>query len=118
MAWFKKTRKPIDPASGASSRVPEGLWVKCPSCSQILYHKDLVANLQVCPSCTHHFRINARERLRLLFDGEWVEHDTHLRSLDPLSFTGTKPYRAQLQSAMKATGLRDAIVTASGTIGG
>jgi acetyl-CoA carboxylase carboxyl transferase subunit beta len=116
MAWFKKVRKPIAASSGQPSRVPEGLWVKCPSCSQVLYHKDLVANLQVCPKCAHHFRINARERLRVLFDGEWVEYDTHLRSLDPLSFTGTKPYRAQLQSAMKATGLKDAVVVASGAI--
>ena len=118
MAWFKKTRKPIETQAGANSRVPEGLWVKCPACSQIIYNKDLVANLHVCPKCAHHFRINARERLRLLFDGEWAEYDTHLRSLDPLSFTGTKPYRAQLQSAMKSTGLKDAVVTASGEVDG
>jgi len=116
MAWFKKTRKPIETSSDTPSRVPEGLWVKCPSCSQVLYHKDLVANMQVCPACAHHFRINARERLRLLFDGAWIEHDTHLRSLDPLSFTGKKPYRAQLLSAMKSTGLKDAVVVASGTV--
>jgi acetyl-CoA carboxylase carboxyl transferase subunit beta len=118
MAWFKKTRKPIEAPSDKSSRVPEGLWVKCPSCSQVLYNKDLEASHQVCPKCAHHFRINATERLRLLFDGDWVEHDASLRSLDPLTFTGTKPYRAQLTAAMKATGLKDAIVVASGALDG
>ena len=71
MAWFKKTRKPIAaPAKEKPSRVPEGLWVKCPGCSQIIYNKDLATNLNVCPKCAHHFRINATERLRMLFDGD------------------------------------------------
>ena len=60
MAWFKKTRTPIAAqAKEKPSRVPEGLWVKCPDCSQVIYNKDLAANLSVCPKCTHHFRINA-----------------------------------------------------------
>ena len=71
MAWFKKTRKPMaPPAKDKASRVPEGLWVKCPGCSQVIYNKDLAANLSVCPKCAHHFRINAAERLRMLFDGD------------------------------------------------
>ena len=73
MAWFKKTRKPIAaPAKEKPSRVPEGLWVKCPGCSQVIYNKDLAANLNVCPKCAHHFRLNAAERLRMLFDGAWI----------------------------------------------
>ena len=91
MAWFKKTRKPMASAKDKSSRVPEGLWVKCPDCSQILYNKDLTSNLNVCPKCTHHFRIGAAERLRMLFDGDWTEHDTGLTSTDPLGFTDTTP---------------------------
>ena len=79
MAWFKRTRRPLT-STAKSSRVPEGLWVKCPSCAQILYNKDLVANLQVCPKCAHHFRMSARERLALLFDGEFTIHDAGLRS--------------------------------------
>src|SRR6185295_13137977 len=77
MAWFKKTRTPITaPAKVKASRVPEGLWVKCPGCSQIIYNKDLATNLNVCPKCAHHFRIGALERLRTLFDdGVWVEHE-------------------------------------------
>src|SRR5262245_3461921 len=109
MAWFKKARKPIAKGREAASRVPEGLWVKCPDCTQIIYNKDLVGTFNVCPKCAHHFRISATERLRLLFDGEWTEHDKNLVSTDPLHFTDTKPYRARLQAGMESTGLRDAV---------
>jgi acetyl-CoA carboxylase carboxyl transferase subunit beta len=119
MAWFKKTRTPIAPPSKEKpSRVPEGLWVKCPDCSQIIYNKDLATNLHVCPKCAHHFRLNATDRLRTLFDGEWVEHDRGLTSTDPLNFTDTKPYKRRLEVSMAATGLKDAIITASGVIDG
>ncbi len=119
MAWFKKTRKPM--AAGTKekpSRVPEGLWVKCPGCSQAIYNKDLATNFNVCPKCAHHFRINATERLKMLFDGDWVEYDKDLVSTDPLGFTDTKPYKARLQASIESTGLKDAIVSASGTIDG
>ena len=96
MAWFKKARKPIAPSDGKASRVPEGLWVKCPGCSQAIYNKDLAANLNVCPKCAHHFRLSAAERLRMLFDGDWTEHDSSLTSTDPLSFTDTKAYKTRL----------------------
>src|SRR5438093_8556211 len=119
MAWFKKTRKPIAaPARDKASRVPEGLWVKCPDCSQVIYNKDLATNLGVCPKCAHHFRITAAERVRMLFDGEWVEHDKDLCSTDPLLFTDTKPYKARLKAGIEATGLKDAVIVASGTIDG
>jgi acetyl-CoA carboxylase carboxyl transferase subunit beta len=117
MSWFKKDRKPIVPqAKEKPSRVPEGLWVKCPGCAQIIYNKDLVTNLNVCPKCVHHFRVSACERLRMLFDGEWVEYDKGLVSTDPLAFTDTKPYKARLKSSREATGLTDAVVVASGQI--
>ena len=119
MPWFKKTKKPITtPAKEKASRVPEGLWVKCPDCGQILYNKDLVTNHNVCTKCAHHFRIGAAERLRLLFDGEWIEHDKDLVSTDPLQFVDTKPYKARLQQSIEATGLKDAIVVGSGTLDG
>ena len=118
MAWFKKARKPIAPAKDKASRVPEGLWVKCPECSQIIYNKDLATNLSVCPKCAHHFRITSAERLKTLFDGEWVEHDANLTSTDPLNFTDTKPYKARLEASMAATGMKDAVVVGSGTIDG
>ena len=119
MTWFKKTRKPMAAAAKEKpSRVPEGLWVKCPDCSQVIYNKDLAANINVCPKCGHHFRINATERLRMLFDGEWTEYDKDLVSTDPLHFTDTKPYRSRLEASIESTGLKDAIITASGRIDG
>jgi acetyl-CoA carboxylase carboxyl transferase subunit beta len=119
MAWFKKTRKPMaTPAKEKPSRVPEGLWVKCPGCSQVIYNKDLAANLSVCPKCAHHFRINATERLRMLFDGDWTEFDKDLVSTDPLEFTDTKPYKARLQASIANTGMKDAVIVATGTVDG
>ena len=117
MAWFKKVRKPIE-ASPDKSRVPEGLWVKCPSCGQVIYNKDLAASLSVCTKCAHHFRLSASERLRTLLDGDWEEHDSGLTSTDPLLFTDTKPYRQRLEASIAGTGLNDAVITASGRVGG
>jgi acetyl-CoA carboxylase carboxyl transferase subunit beta len=117
MAWFKKERKPIESAN-KESRVPEGLWVKCPSCGHVIYNKDLTASLSVCTKCAHHFRLSAAERLRALFDGAWVEHDTHLQSTDPLRFTDTKPYEQRLKTTIAATGASDAVITATGRING
>ena len=117
MAWFKKDKKPIEPPVD-KSRVPEGLWVKCPACSQIIYNKDLAASISVCTKCAHHFRLTASERLASLFDGEWTEYDQGLTSTDPLSFTDTKPYRKRLESSIAGTGLKDAVITATGTIEG
>jgi len=117
MAWFTKTRKPMAPPDQAS-RVPEGLYVKCPGCAQAIYNKDLAANLSVCPRCAHHFRMTATERLAMLFDGHYEVHDAGLASTDPLEFTDTKPYKDRLRSSMAATGMKDAVVTATGRIEG
>src|SRR6476661_10746952 len=115
MAWFKKTKKPIAAkAKEKASRVPEGLWVKCPDCAQAIYNKDLAANLNVCPKCSHHFRIGAADRLRTLFDdASWTEYDKDLVSTDPLQFTDTKPYKDRLKTTIAATGLKDAVIVAS-----
>jgi len=119
MAWFKKTRKPIASTAEKSSRVPEGLWIKCPGCAQIIYNKDLDKNQQVCPKCAHHFRISAADRLRSLFDnGAWAEHFPDLTSNDPLTFTDTKPYRDRLRSTIAKTGMNDALIVATGTLDG
>jgi acetyl-CoA carboxylase carboxyl transferase subunit beta len=117
MAWFKKQRKPIEPGD-KQSRVPEGLWVKCPSCGQIIYNKDLAASLSVCTKCGHHFRLSAVERLRSLFDGHWTEYDRGLTSTDPLKFSDTKPYHQRLDASIASTGLNDAVITATGRING
>src|SRR5689334_5283921 len=120
MAWFKKTRKPIASSTAEKpSRVPEGLWVKCPSCTQLIYKKDLEQSLNVCPKCTHHFRVTAAERLKALFDdGEYAEHFPDLVSTDPLEFTDTKPYRERLKKSIEATGLKDAVIVATGQMEG
>jgi acetyl-CoA carboxylase carboxyl transferase subunit beta len=118
MAWFKKARKPIA-APDKASRVPEGLWVKCPDCDAIIYTRDLVKSLSVCTKCNHHFRLTARERLLSLFDGEyWVEQDAGLRSNDPLVFSDTKPYRERLAASRAATGLPDAVIVGVGRVDG
>ena len=120
MAWFKKARKPIASSTAEKpSRVPEGLWIKCPGCTQLIYKKDLDESLNVCPKCGHHFRISAAERLRALFDdGRYTEHFPNLISLDPLQFTDTKPYRQRLQHTITSTGLKDAIIVATGKLDG
>ena len=118
MAWFKKVRKPIEPQAKKESRVPEGLWIKCLSCAEIIYNKDLVATINVCPKCAHHFRLGATERLRMLFDDEWEEFDAGLQSTDPLEFVDTKPYKTRLDASITATGMKDAVICAIGTIDG
>ena len=119
MAWFKRARKPIAAAKDKTSRVPEGLWVKCPGCEQVIYNKDLATNLSVCPKCAHHFRIGATDRLQMLLDdGTFTEYDKGLVSTDPLKFTDTKPYRTRLESSIEATGQKDAVIAASGRIEG
>jgi len=120
MAWFKKTRRPMASKTAEQpSRVPEGLWVKCPDCSQPVYKPDLESNLSVCPKCAHHFRMSATERLASLFDdGRYTEYFAKLRSNDPLTFTDTKPYKERLIKARDATGLEDAVIVASGKLEG
>jgi len=120
MAWFKKARKPrASSTADKPSRVPEGLWVKCPDCAQILYNKDLEKNLSVCPKCGYHFRLSAAERLRALLDeGRWTEHHVGLTSTDPLRFTDTKAYRDRLRAAEDTTGASDAVIVATGRLDG
>ena len=118
MVWFKKIRKPIaTPAE--TSRVPDGLWVKCGSCGKILYTKDLKKTLRVCSKCGYHFRLGAAERLRSLLDyGRWEEYDGDLVSTDPLGFHDTKPYQERLTASAKTTGLNDAVISAVGRLDG
>lgn len=118
MAWFKKARRPIA-VPEKTSRVPEGLWIKCPDCSAIIYTKDLTKNVGVCDKCSHHFRLTASERLAVLFDdAEWTEQDAGLASTDPLKFTDTKAYADRLVAGRNATGQRDAVIVGIGRIEG
>ena len=122
MAWFRKVREPKEPREPRerrSSKVPEGLWVKCDSCRQILYNKELARNFKICPKCGFHFRLSAAERLRMLFDGEqYAELESELRSADPLRFRDTKRYRDRLAENEESIGPSDAIVIGSGTLDG
>jgi acetyl-CoA carboxylase carboxyl transferase subunit beta len=116
MAWFKK--EPLSPAE-SKVRMPQGLWIKCEDCKEILAKPELERNLNVCPRCQYHYRLPARARIELLADaGSFVEHDASLRSLDPLLFKDQKSYADRLRAARKATGLAEAVITGAASIGG
>jgi acetyl-CoA carboxylase carboxyl transferase subunit beta len=118
MAWFKRESGELD-NSGAKKVRTEGLWVKCESCRQIIWKKDLEDNLSVCPKCDKHFRIDARTRLALLLDdGEYAVYDDNLESNDPLKFVDLKAYSSRLAQAQEDTGLRDAVINAVGKLDG
>jgi len=116
MAWFKRQSGDVD-ASGAKKVRTEGLWVKCDNCRQIIWKKDLEENLNVCPKCDHHFRIDARARLALLLDGNQYQiFDCNLVSTDPLEFVDLKAYSSRLAQAQSETGLSDAVINARGKL--
>src|SRR5689334_9110496 len=118
MAWFKRESVELDASGGKKIRT-EGLWVKCENCRQIIWKKDLEENLNVCPKCDKHFRIDARTRLaQLIDDNQYEAFDTNLVSTDPLKFVDLKPYSSRLKQARKDTGLTDAIVNVEGKIQG
>jgi len=120
MAWFTRQKPGVESGAEGERRVKtEGLWLKCEKCSQIVWKKALDENLQCCPKCNHHFRIDARARLAMLFDGEYQEFDARMVSTDPLSFEwGSKTYADRLKSEQSLTHLPDAVVSASGTLEG
>jgi acetyl-CoA carboxylase carboxyl transferase subunit beta len=116
MAWFKRESGELN-TSGEKTVRTEGLWVKCESCRQIIWKKDLEENLNVCPKCEKHFRIDARTRLALLMDdNEYETFDENLSSTDPLKFVDLKPYSSRLRQAQHDTGLRDAVINARGKL--
>jgi len=116
MAWFKRESGELD-TSGEKKVRTEGLWVKCEGCRQIIWKKDLEENMNVCPKCDKHFRIDARTRLaQLLDDNQYETFDGNLASTDPLKFVDLKPYSSRLRQAKKDTGLEDAIINAHGKL--
>jgi len=121
MAWFDdlKTPRIKSQVSQRASRVPEGLWVKCGSCGEILQSKVLKDQLHVCPECSHHFRMTAAERIRSLSDeGSFEEIAEDLVSNDPLEFDDRKPYRDRLRSSAVSTGVRDAFIVGKAKLKG
>jgi acetyl-CoA carboxylase carboxyl transferase subunit beta len=118
MAWFKRQSGELD-GSGEKKIRTEGLWVKCDNCRQIIWKKDLEENLNVCPKCDKHFRIDARSRLaQLLDDNQYEVFDSNLSSTDPLKFVDLKPYSSRLKQAQKDTELTDAVINAQGKLNG
>ena len=117
MAWFRKEKKPLEAVD--KTAIPEGLWIKCDECKEIVYRKEVEQNLSVCPKCGYHFRITARERFEMLFDdGKYKEFASDIRSADPLDFRDTKRYRDRLKVYEQRVGKDDAVVCAEGKLGG
>jgi acetyl-CoA carboxylase carboxyl transferase subunit beta len=115
MTWFKREKKPIE-APDERRVVTEGLWIKCSGCKEPLWKKDLEGNLQVCPKCSYHYKISAYDRIKLLMDPGWVEHDATLYATDPLHFKANKAYRESLDALPKKVGVLEAVVNVEGTI--
>lgn len=117
MAWFKKTKgqQKIE----KKVKIPEGLWVKCENCKEIVYKKEIDKNLRVCPKCNYHFRISARERLKLMADeGSFVETSPDITPADPLAFRDSVPYKDRIRDNQKRSGLREAVITGEALING
>jgi len=117
MAWFRKEKKPKEPVEQKTT-IPEGLWVKCEECKEIIFRKTVEQNLNVCPKCGAHFSLSARERFELLFDGDYEEFATEIRSGDPLEFVDTKKYPDRLSVYTKKVGPGDAVLCAEGQLDG
>lgn len=118
MSWLKKLLPSIIKTDGPLKKgVPEGLWIKCMGCGTVLYSTELEKNLSVCPACNHHHRINARQRLNMFLDaGSQEELAKEIEPVDRLRFKDSKKYKDRISQAQKATGERDALVVAKGTL--
>ena len=119
MAWFKKTKAPLEAIAAKKVQIPEGVWTKCQNCQEIIYFKEIERNLKVCPKCDYHFRISASERIELVLDeGSFREMDAGLVSIDFLDFKDSQQYSERLARAMKKNGRTEAVVCGEGTIFG
>ena len=118
MAWFKKNNAPSAP-TGARKEIPQGLWIKCEGCSAALYASDLKANFRVCPKCTYHFRVSARERIAQLADeGTFEETAANLVPGDPLNFTDSKAYPDRVRESQAKTKNLEALISGRASMGG
>jgi acetyl-CoA carboxylase carboxyl transferase subunit beta len=119
MAWYDRKQEESEAPAAPKRSVPSGVFAKCPGCRSTLLVADLKKNLDVCPSCDHHFALPTRERVDLVFDaGSWQEHDATVESIDPLAFRDSKRYGDRVRAARKQAGTADALVAVSGTIDG
>jgi acetyl-CoA carboxylase carboxyl transferase subunit beta len=119
MSWLEKLLPPkITPTDPTERRsVPEGLWIKCPSCESVLYKADLQKNQNVCPQCSHHHRIGARERLDAFLDAEGrYELGQEVLPVDALKFKDSRKYTERLKDALENTGETDALIVMGGSV--
>lgn len=117
MSWLEKILTKSNIGSSRKASIPEGVWTKCSSCEQVLYHAELERNLHVCPKCDHHMRMSARKRLETFLDeGDRVELGGELEPKDLLKFRDSKKYKDRLSSAQKASGEKDALVVMKGEL--
>ena len=117
MSWFEKIMPSRIKTERRTRSVPEGLWIKCPACDAVLYRAELERNLYVCPKCSHHMRVGARERLERFLDPSTPEEiGAGIEPEDPLKFRDSKRYRDRLAAAQKATEENDALVVLAGTL--
>ena len=117
MSWINRIFSKSPSSSTRKANVPEGVWTKCTSCEQVLYSEELKRNLYVCPKCSHHMRIDARERLlKLLDEGSSQEIAADLEPKDILKFKDLKKYKDRISAAQKETGEKDALITMTGTL--
>ncbi len=119
MSWLEKLLPPKIQQTDPSERrsIPEGLWIKCPSCETVLYKTDLEQNLNVCPKCDHHHRIGARARLDSFLDPEGrYEIGQEVIPVDPLKFKDSRKYPERLQVALETTGETDALIVVGGAV--
>ena len=113
MDWFKRKKEGIKPID--RKEMPDGLWVKCDNCTEIIYKKELEKKLYVCPKCDYHFRINSKEYIKILLDkNSFKEFGENIKSADPLKFKDSKKYSDKYAASVKKTGLNDAVVTGYG----
>ena len=118
MSWFIKKRQQKTAVEAKTVRVPEGLWIKCDNCRELIYRAELVNTHNVCPKCGYHFRIGVEERLANLMDEGWTRLFSELRSADPLNFVASKAYVDQLKKLEAAGQSEDAVVIVEGTLSG
>lgn len=116
MDWFKR-KKGIE--TSAKSVIPDGLWLKCTRCGEIIYRPELQKRMFICPKCNHHFRVSSKEYIEYYFDqNSFKEYNENIGPIDPLKFKDSRRYSERLKSAQKKTGLKDAVVTGDATIEG
>lgn len=116
MGWFKRLKDGIQTATRNKKEAPEGLWYKCKRCKETSTVKELKENFYKCNNCNYHVRIGSHDYFELIFDGNYEELFSNLRSKDFIGFTDLKPYTERLESAKKKTGLTDALAVAKGKV--